>query len=77
VHTQVCSEERSVFCRDVRPGRARVIKCLMEAMGKPNFGADCREELHARSEVVKNDYRFDSGIMDSCADEVSAFWLLF
>jgi Golgi apparatus protein 1 len=55
---QVCSEERAVFCKDVKPGKARVIKCLMEAMDKPNFGGECRAELRARSEVVKSDYRW-------------------
>jgi Golgi apparatus protein 1 len=57
VHTQVCSEERAVFCKDVKPGKARVIKCLMEAMDRPNFGGECRGELRARAEVVKSDYR--------------------
>ena len=46
-----------MFCKDVRPGKARVVKCLMEAMAKPSFGAECRAELRERAEVVKSDYR--------------------
>jgi hypothetical protein len=43
--------------QDVKPGKARVIKCLMESMAQPNFGEECRAELAKREKVVKNDYR--------------------
>lgn len=46
-----------MFCADVKPGKARVIKCLVEHMGKPNFGADCRAQLQERAQVVQSDYR--------------------
>ncbi|KAI8475756.1 MAG: hypothetical protein J3K34DRAFT_453290 [Monoraphidium minutum] len=67
---KVCSEERAVYCKDVKPGKARVVKCLMDKADQPNFGADCREELRAREEAVKSDYRYDVGVLDNCADEV-------
>jgi Golgi apparatus protein 1 len=47
----------SAALQDVRPGKARVIKCLMENMAQPNFGEECRAELAKRQQVVKNDYR--------------------
>jgi hypothetical protein len=43
--------------KDVKPGKTRVIKCLMENMAQPNFGEECRAELAKREKVVKNDYR--------------------
>lgn len=43
--------------QDVKPGKARVVTCLMENMAQPNFGDECRVELQKREEVVKNDYR--------------------
>lgn len=43
--------------QNVMPGKARVIKCLMENMAQPNFGEECRVELQKREQVVKNDYR--------------------
>lgn len=43
--------------QDVRPGKARVIKCLMENMAQPNFSEECKEELEKREDVMKNDYR--------------------
>jgi hypothetical protein len=67
---KVCSEERAVYCKDVRPGKARVVKCLMEHMAQPNFGADCRGELRERSEAVKSDYRYDAGVLENCKEEV-------
>eukprot|EP00955_Chlamydomonas_euryale_P014467 155486-Chlamydomonas_euryale.AAC.3 len=54
---QLCSEEKAVFCKEVQPGRARVVKCLMENMAQPNFGEECSEELQKREEVMKSDYR--------------------
>jgi hypothetical protein len=43
--------------QSVKPGKARVIKCLMENMGQPNFGEECKVELQKREEAMKNDYR--------------------
>lgn len=44
--------------QSVKPGKARVIKCLMENMGQPNFGEECKVELSKREEAMKNDYRW-------------------
>jgi Golgi apparatus protein 1 len=46
-----------VCLQDVKPGQARVIKCLMENMAQPNFGEDCKNELQEREDVMKSDYR--------------------
>ena len=43
--------------QDVKPGKARVIKCLMENMAQPNFGEECKSELQQREDVMKSDYR--------------------
>lgn len=67
---KVCSEERAVYCKDVKPGKARVIKCLMENMAQPNFGEECRAELAKRQHVVKNDYRYDIGVLTHCGSDV-------
>jgi hypothetical protein len=49
------------YLQNVKPGKARVITCLMEAMAQPNFGAECRAELQQRQSAVKNDYRWGVG----------------
>lgn len=59
-----------MYCKDVKPGKARVVKCLMEHMGQPNFGVECRAELKERAEVVKSDYRYDVGVLENCAGAV-------
>ena len=70
---KMCSEEKAVYCKDVKPGKARVVKCLMENMAQPNFGEECAEELKKREDVMKNDYRYDIGVFTSC--KVSGgFW---
>uniref|UniRef100_A0A7S0YM23 Golgi apparatus protein 1 n=1 Tax=Polytomella parva TaxID=51329 RepID=A0A7S0YM23_9CHLO len=67
---KLCSEERSIYCKGVKPGNARVVKCLVDNMAKPNFGEDCRGELKKREEAVKNDYRLDLGVASKCAADV-------
>lgn len=69
---KLCSSERAVHCKDVKPGRARVIKCLMEHMAKPNFGQECKAELEKREDAVKNDYRFDIGVSTSCKTDIDS-----
>lgn len=59
----------TILPQDVKPGKARVIKCLMENMAQPNFGEDCKEELQAREDVMKTDYRW-AGCSIECAVRV-------
>lgn len=59
--------------QDVKPGKARVIKCLMENMAQPNFGEECKEELQAREDVMKTDYRYDHGVFTNCANDVDTY----
>eukprot|EP00195_Chlamydomonas_chlamydogama_P004977 CAMPEP_0202901334 /NCGR_PEP_ID=MMETSP1392-20130828/14194_1 /ASSEMBLY_ACC=CAM_ASM_000868 /TAXON_ID=225041 /ORGANISM="Chlamydomonas chlamydogama, Strain SAG 11-48b" /LENGTH=885 /DNA_ID=CAMNT_0049587883 /DNA_START=46 /DNA_END=2703 /DNA_ORIENTATION=- len=70
---KLCSEEKAVYCKDVKPGKARVIKCLMENMAQPNFGEECKEELQKREDVMKTDYRYDVGVFTNCQSDVEAF----
>eukprot|EP00955_Chlamydomonas_euryale_P032575 342893-Chlamydomonas_euryale.AAC.1 len=50
---RACSEEKAVYCKDVKPGRARVVQCLMENMAQPDFGQECLEELEKREDAVR------------------------
>eukprot|EP00798_Chlamydomonas_sp_ICE-L_P015369 gene15369-21453_t len=70
---KLCSEEKAVYCKETKPGKARVLKCLMENMAKPNFGEDCKEELQKREEGMKSDYRYDVGVFNNCANDVESF----
>ncbi|KAG1672451.1 hypothetical protein FOA52_013237 [Chlamydomonas sp. UWO 241] len=70
---RACSEEKAVYCDDVKPGRARVVQCLVENMAHPDFGQECLEELEKREDQVKNDYRMDVGVYANCESDVSAY----
>lgn len=58
--------------QDTKPGKARVIKCLMENVDEPNFGEECKAELEKREDAVKNDYRYDVGVSTNCATDIDA-----
>lgn len=62
-----------MYCKDVKPGKARVVKCLLENMAQPNFGEECKEELQKREDVMKSDYRYDIGVFTSCKADVDAY----
>ncbi len=40
-----CKAERQMFCRDVKPGSARVFRCLAENMNDPDFGGQCKYQV--------------------------------
>lgn len=40
-----CVDERSMFCKGVATGQARVFRCLAEKMGDADFGDSCRGEI--------------------------------
>ncbi|GLI60743.1 hypothetical protein VaNZ11_002971 [Volvox africanus] len=70
---KLCSEEKAVYCKDVKPGKARVIKCLVENMAQPNFGEECKEELQKREDMMKSDYRYDIGVFTNCEADVDTY----
>ncbi|KAF5838865.1 hypothetical protein DUNSADRAFT_2034 [Dunaliella salina] len=70
---KLCSEERAVYCKDVKPGKARVVKCLIENMAQPNFGEDCKEELQQRDEIMKSDIRYDIGVFTNCKADMNTY----
>lgn len=39
---RACTDEHTMFCKDVAPGSARVFRCLAEKMGDADFGEECR-----------------------------------
>jgi hypothetical protein len=49
--------------QDVKPGKARVIKCLIENMAQPNFGEECKSELQERERAMQSDWRC---VVDLC-----------
>eukprot|EP00951_Prasinocladus_malaysianus_P013425 scaffold101517_cov39-Prasinocladus_malaysianus.AAC.1 len=67
---RVCKEERTSYCKNVRVGRARVIRCLQENMSRSEFGEACKNELTRRLFRKTVDYRLDPGVHKKCSQEV-------
>eukprot|EP00873_Tetraselmis_striata_P011681 jgi/Tetstr1/431945/TSEL_002252.t1 len=63
---KLCREERSVFCKGVKPGRGRVIRCLQENVGKSSMGDGCRSEINRRQIRRMKDYKLDFGVAKEC-----------
>ncbi|KAF5829593.1 hypothetical protein DUNSADRAFT_15858 [Dunaliella salina] len=67
---KLCSEEKAVYCKEVKSGRGRMIKCLLDHMAEPDFGAECKEELQKRDEAMKSDIRYDKAASEKCKADI-------
>eukprot|EP01024_Parvocaulis_polyphysoides_P049908 TRINITY_DN4859_c0_g2_i4.p1 TRINITY_DN4859_c0_g2~~TRINITY_DN4859_c0_g2_i4.p1 ORF type:complete len:703 (+),score=133.40 TRINITY_DN4859_c0_g2_i4:438-2546(+) len=70
---KACQAEMYMYCLRISPGGGRVFKCLQKNLGQPDFGADCANEVQARSQLMQTDYRFDYGIKTHCQESVGTF----
>jgi Golgi apparatus protein 1 len=69
--SKLCSEERSVFCKNVKPGKGRVFKCLQENIAKPDFSTSCRGEVEKRQTRMQENWQLDYGVSHECLNEVN------
>ena len=42
---RACSDEHTMFCKDVSPGSARVFRCLAENLGNSDYGDSCKYQV--------------------------------
>jgi hypothetical protein len=64
----MCKEDIQKFCKDVKPGEGRIIKCLMD--NKDKLSAGCIQEIEVarnKSEGNKDQAR------DACAGDLNKF----
>jgi hypothetical protein len=52
-----------------------VFACLQEAIGKPDFGANCQAEVEKRTSAMQEDYRLDFGVASKCEAAVNTLCL--
>lgn len=71
MHKQ-CSQEMAVFCKDIKPGKARMFKCLQENLAKPNFGEECKAQVEETQARMQEDYHLDYALSSECAQDVDA-----
>lgn len=69
---KLCSEERTVFCKNVKAGNGRVFKCLEENMAKPDFSTSCRTEVEKRQLRMQENWQLDYGVSHECKTEVDS-----
>jgi len=67
---KLCSEEMTVFCAEVKPGRGRMMRCLQENLSQPQFSEACRQEVAKREEAMQADFRENAGLASTCAPEI-------
>lgn len=68
LHT--CSAERSLFCKDVAPGSARVFRCLAHNMASGDFGSGCRSALLTKLRRREANWRLDPPLRKACREDV-------
>ncbi|KAL4443753.1 hypothetical protein ABPG75_011490 [Micractinium tetrahymenae] len=67
-----CSEELSVFCKGVEPGKARLYRCLMDNVGKGGFSEECKQAVLVSWAASQDDYRLNYDIGAACQADVDA-----
>lgn len=55
---EACQSILTGTCKDVKPGRGRVIVCLMNQLNKPEMNEDCEERLLEIQFFVSRDWRY-------------------
>ncbi|KAF8068299.1 GLG1 [Scenedesmus sp. PABB004] len=68
---KACSGERSLFCRGVAPGGARVFRCLAENMASADFGAPCKRVIMRKLQRRDANWRLDPPLRKACKADVT------
>jgi Cysteine rich repeat len=71
VLANACQEDRRMYCNDVQPGSARVIRCLQEH--RPNLGQKCAAALFDHEVKMAEDIDFKYPMKKACAWEMGRF----
>jgi Golgi apparatus protein 1 len=67
---RTCAAERSLFCRDVQPGSARVFRCLAHNMASTDFGSPCRSSMLTKLKRREANWRLDPPLRNACQADV-------
>jgi len=65
-----CKDERTMFCKNVAPGQARVFRCLAEKMGDADFGPTCRNEIIVKLHRRQANWKLDPPLRKACKPAV-------
>jgi hypothetical protein len=56
---QACAEERTAFCGEVEAGNARVFRCLVQNLGRSDFGDTCRKTILQKLSRRQENWKLD------------------
>ncbi|BDA41257.1 probable Golgi apparatus protein 1 [Coccomyxa sp. Obi] len=70
---KACSDEITVFCQGIQPGKGRVFQCLQQSLAQPDFGQACRAQVEERGQRMQEDYRLDYGVAEACEPDVVTY----
>lgn len=68
---KACKDERSLFCRRVSTGQARVFRCLVENMGSADFGDTCKMVIMTKLVRRQANWRLDPPLRRACRENVA------
>jgi hypothetical protein len=63
---QACLQERDLFCDQVPAGQARVFRCLVQSLGNPDFGSNCRTVIVQKLQRRQDNWKFDVNLRRAC-----------
>jgi len=67
---KACSEEMAVYCKNIRPGKGRMYRCLQQNLGKVDFSSSCRGEVEKKQARMAGNWRMDFGVAKNCQADV-------
>jgi Golgi apparatus protein 1 len=73
---RACANERSLFCRGVAPGSARVFRCLAENMASADFGMACQISIMRKLRRREANWRLDPPLRQACKADVDR-WVVW
>ena len=70
---EACQAVADTACRDIRPGDARIITCLLEKMDTEKMIPECEERLLEIQYFITRDWTMDPRFVISLANIVFQF----
>eukprot|EP00798_Chlamydomonas_sp_ICE-L_P015210 gene15210-21287_t len=70
---QACKAERSLYCKAVAPGSARVFRCLAENIKDADFGSKCKNQVVNKLQRRQANWKLDPPLRKACKDDVGKY----
>ncbi|CAE1332042.1 GLG1 [Acanthosepion pharaonis] len=68
---KACQPVVDVACRDIQPGDARILSCLMEKLGTDKMTGDCEERLIEIQYFISRNFRLAPSVYRKCRKDAA------